>query len=62
MAFTLHITGPFGSKTVTVETELTIGRTEQANVALDDSGLSRINTTFFVDDGELLVAHELEQQ
>lgn len=58
MAFTLHITGPFGSKTVTVETELTIGRTEQANVALDDSGLSRINTTFFVDDGELLVADE----
>ncbi|HEX6280526.1 MAG TPA: FHA domain-containing protein, partial [Pyrinomonadaceae bacterium] len=58
MAFTLHITGPFGSKTVTVETELTIGRTEQASVALDDSGLSRINTTFFVDEGELLVADE----
>ncbi|HQU94052.1 MAG TPA: DUF5715 family protein, partial [Pyrinomonadaceae bacterium] len=58
MAFTLHITGPFGSKTVTVETELTVGRTEQASVALDDSGLSRINTTFFVDDGELLVADE----
>jgi len=58
VAFTLHITGPFGSKTVTVETELTIGRTEQASIALDDSGLSRINTTFFVDDGELLVADE----
>lgn len=58
MAFTLHITGPFGSKTVSVETELTIGRTDLANVALDDSGLSRINTTFFVDDGELLVADE----
>jgi pSer/pThr/pTyr-binding forkhead associated (FHA) protein len=58
VAFTLHITGPFGSKTVTVETELTVGRTEQASVALDDSGLSRINTTFFVDDGELLVADE----
>ena len=58
MAFTLHITGPFGSKTVTVETELTIGRTELANVALDDSGLSRINTTFFVDEGELLVTDE----
>ena len=58
MAFTLHITGPFGSKTVTVKTEITIGRTELATVALDDSGLSRINTTFFVDDGELLVADE----
>jgi hypothetical protein len=58
VAFTLHITGPFGSKTVTVETEITIGRTELATIALDDSGLSRINTTFFVDDGELLVADE----
>jgi hypothetical protein len=58
VAFTLHITGPFGSKTVTVETELSIGRTGLATVALDDSGLSRINTTFFVDDGELLVADE----
>jgi len=58
VAFTLHISGPFGTKTVTVETELTIGRTEQASVALDDSGLSRINTTFFVDEGELLVADE----
>ena len=58
MGFTLHITGPFGTKTVSVETELTIGRTEHANVMLDDSGLSRINTTFFVDDGELLVADE----
>jgi pSer/pThr/pTyr-binding forkhead associated (FHA) protein len=58
VAFTLHITGPFGSKTVSVETELSIGRTDQATVALDDSGLSRINTTFFVDEGELLVADE----
>lgn len=58
MAFTLHITGPFGSKTVTVDTELTLGRTDLANVVLDDSGLSRINTTFFVDEGELLVADE----
>jgi len=58
VAFTLHITGPFGSKTVSVDTELSIGRTDQASVALDDSGLSRINTTFFVDDGELLVADE----
>lgn len=58
MAFTLHITGPFGSKTVTVETELSIGRTDQASVQIDDSGLSRINTTFFVDEGELLVADE----
>ena len=58
MRFTLHITGPYGSKTVAVEDELSIGRTELASVVLDDSGLSRVNTTFFVDDGELLVADE----
>lgn len=58
MPFKLHITGPFAAKTVTVETELTVGRTDLANLALDDPGLSRINTTFFVDDGELLVADE----
>ena len=57
MAFTLHISGPFGSKTVKVETELTIGRTDQANFAIDDSGLSRINTTFFVDD-EMFWGHD----
>ena len=58
MRFTLHITGPYGTKTVTVENELSIGRTELASVVLDDAGLSRVNTTFFVDEGELLVADE----
>ena len=58
MAFTLHITDPHGTKTVKVETELTVGRTDLASVVLDDSGLSRINTTFFVDEGELLVTDE----
>jgi hypothetical protein len=37
---------------------LTIGRTNLASVVVDDSGLSRVNTTFFVDDGELLVTDE----
>ena len=58
MAFKLHISGPYGSKTVTVDNELSIGRTDQANLALDDSGLSRVNSIFFVDEGELLVADE----
>jgi pSer/pThr/pTyr-binding forkhead associated (FHA) protein len=56
--FKLHITGPYESKTVSVEDELSIGRTEASKLVLDDSGLSRVNTTFFVDDGELLVADE----
>ena len=58
MRFRLHITGPYESKTVTVDNELSIGRTELASVMLDDTGLSRVNTTFFVDEGELLVADE----
>ena len=58
MRFRLHITGPSGPKTVTVDDELSIGRTELGSVVIDDSGLSRVNTTFFVDDGELLVADE----
>lgn len=58
MQFKLEITGPYESKTATVDGELSIGRTDQSTVAIDDSGLSRVNTTFFIDDGELLVADE----
>lgn len=58
MAFKLHITGPYGTKAVSVDNELSVGRTELATLVLDDSGLSRVNTTFFIDEGELLVADE----
>lgn len=46
------------SKTVEIDEELTIGRTPAAQLVLDDSGLSRVNTTFFVEDGELLLTDE----
>lgn len=58
MSFKLHITGPYGTKAVSVDSELSVGRTELATLVLDDSGLSRLNTTFFIDEGELLVADE----
>ncbi len=58
MQYKIEISGPYESKTVSVDGELSIGRTDQANVAIDDTGLSRVNTTFFIDDGELLVADE----
>ncbi len=58
MQFKINISGPYESKTVSVDDELSIGRTELADIVLDDSGLSRKNTTFFADDGELLVADE----
>ncbi len=54
----LHIQGPYESRTVEVSEELSIGRTSLADVVVEDSGLSRVNTTFFWDDGELLVSDE----
>jgi hypothetical protein len=55
---TLHIENSYGTQTVSVDDELTIGRTDQSGLVLQDSGLSRRNTTFFRDDDLLLVADE----
>jgi hypothetical protein len=55
---TLHIEGPNDSQTVPLGEELSIGRTELADLVLDDSGLSRKNTTFFIDDSEVFVTDE----
>jgi pSer/pThr/pTyr-binding forkhead associated (FHA) protein len=46
------------SKTISLEDEISIGRTDSADVALDDVGLSRINTTFFRDGEMVLVVDE----
>jgi len=46
------------SKTISFEDELSIGRTDAATVALDDIGLSRVNTTFFRDGEMILVVDE----
>lgn len=58
MGYKLHIVGPYESRTVFVEGEVSIGRTDLASVQIDDPGLSRVNTTFFLDEGDLLVADE----
>ena len=55
---TLHIENPYERKTVSVDDELTIGRTDQSQVVLQDQGLSRRNTTFFLDDELVFVADE----
>src|SRR5688572_24068763 len=55
---TLHIETRDESKTISVEDELSIGRTDAATVALDDIGLSRVNTTFFRDGEMILVVDE----
>lgn len=58
MKYRLHIKSPAGSQTVEVSDELSIGRTPQAKIVIEDTGLSRVNTSFFIDDDELLVADE----
>ncbi len=55
---TLKIENPREHKTVSLEDELSVGRTEQADVAVDDIGLSRVNTTFFRDGDKIFVVDE----
>jgi pSer/pThr/pTyr-binding forkhead associated (FHA) protein len=55
---TLHIQNQNETKTVELAGELTIGRTPQAGLVLDDEGLSRVNTTLFIDGDDVLVADE----
>lgn len=54
----LKIETPYGNQIVTLEDELSIGRTSQANVAIDDVGLSRVNTIFFRDGDQIFVVDE----
>lgn len=58
MNFKLQIKSNYDSRTVDVRDEISIGRADAADIVLDDSGLSRVNTTFFIDEGELWVADE----
>lgn len=51
----LKIETPRTSRSVELDDELTVGRTNDSDVALDDGGLSRKNTTFFRD-GESVFA------
>ncbi len=55
---TLTIENPREHKIIALEDELTVGRTNQASVAVDDVGLSRVNTTFFRDGDKIFVVDE----
>ncbi len=55
---TLKIRSLYDSETVSLKDEISIGRTELADVVLEDAGLSRINTTIFRDGEEVLVVDE----
>jgi len=55
---TLTIENPNESKTVTLENDLSVGRTSLARLVLDDAGLSRVNTTFFRDGDDVFIVDE----
>ncbi len=54
----LHIKTPFETQTVSLEDEISIGRTNLARIVLSDTGLSRLNTSFFLDEGAVFVVDE----
>ncbi len=55
---TLYIENHDGARSVSLEDEISVGRTDAANIALSDSGLSRLNTTFFRDGNAVLIVDE----
>ncbi|MEZ5423833.1 MAG: DUF5715 family protein [Pyrinomonadaceae bacterium] len=54
----LYIQSPEGERTLSLDGEMTIGRTPESSVVIGDSGLSRRNTTFFIDGDDILVVDE----
>lgn len=54
----LHIENARRSQTVELYDELSIGRTDAARLVLEDTGLSRKNTLFFIDGEDVLVVDE----
>ncbi|MDQ2747801.1 MAG: DUF5715 family protein [Acidobacteriota bacterium] len=55
---TLHIENYDGAQIVELEDETSFGRTDAASIVLGDSGLSRLNTTFFRDEDAVFVVDE----
>jgi len=54
----LEIDSPEGVRTIELDREVSIGRTELADVVIDDNGLSRVNTTIFRDRDDVLIVDE----
>ncbi len=55
---TLSIETRNENRSISVEDEISIGRTEASDIVVDDIGLSRVNTTFFRDGEMVLVVDE----
>ncbi len=54
----LYIKNPYESETVSLDDEISIGRTDASQIVLSDTGLSRKNTTFFRDGEAVFVVDE----
>jgi len=54
----LHILNPYDKRSVPVDDEVTIGRSAPSDLVIDDSGLSRKNTSIFRDGDVILIADE----
>ncbi len=55
---TLQIQSPAGNREIKLENDLSIGRTDMARLVLDDAGLSRLNSTFELNNDEVWVYDE----
>ena len=55
---TLHIETYDGRRAVNLDEEITVGRTDAAQIVLGDGGLSRLNTTFFRDEDAVFAVDE----
>lgn len=55
---TLYIETYDGTRTVALDDEITVGRTDAAKIVLGDGGLSRLNTSFFRDEDLVFVVDE----
>ena len=56
---TLYIESGYDERQkISLEDEISIGRTDAARIVLEDDGLSRLNTTFFRDGEDVLVVDE----
>jgi hypothetical protein len=55
---TLRIENPYEREIVTLDDEISVGRTDASQIVLSDSGLSRKNTTFFRDGDAVFVVDE----
>jgi FHA domain/Family of unknown function (DUF5715) len=55
---TLKIESPDGRQIIALDSELSIGRTNQADIAINDAGLSRVNSFLENKDGEVWIYDE----